>query len=854
MCGVESVQQELLGAHPAHCGVCEGITRLQHHHHQQHLTKHRHELTSMPKLYWRSRNEEVGSAAPSRLGVGTLSRPSTQESTLTSQHLLWLQENSRDGGITGGILRHGRAGSGSSGESDKRSPDLLQLNTRGSTLNTSQILDSPLRTYRSNTQLQNNSINPLKSNNNGYISNGSINGHTFRNAIVHNGSVPFDIQGRSVFDSEADVDIASVAAQRDQLRGARNIRGMMAPVMSKEEESHSRSANRRMTLTKQRSESILGDHESQDIEFPSTESVENDNNSDVLGNLVVKRSGADISSQVRALQAGLVGIGLRPHGDYLNAARFGDIMAQSMRRQSLRGSKQSLLDGNYASLESNTSSRLSMGEASPEGDRYLIAEQGYITAKRKNLQKLIPNSREDIQILNLQGFMDASGAAGDGGSTSKRKHKKRRNKRAIDSGHQDKGRETYKLNTKSRRKRSHRLSKTHLSDDDDDGEMMLKDIDDIDNKVAGLVLGPENICKESSGRPITLDEASHLRSILTGSPAQPLPTEWLSQNFKQNSNPNLSYGLIQKKGGPCGVLACVQAYIMKCLIFGTSVAPNTSPISPLRPSQREWLWALGVAITEILWKAGQEQRAVLAMPGSFAHFTEHGIGRYSQDGMTENLTLHEFVELRDLYDAVTRHISAFTSENSSGCVILLYSLIFTRGMENIQADMDSDGGHLINAHGYSSQEIVNLLLTGKAFTNTFDGDQILGNTASESVVLHGITHKSEIGLLSLFEHYDCFKVGNFLKSPQYPIWVVCCESHYSCLFSRDTSVTSDTPSVSKFDIYYYDGLALQEDEIRLTIDLNGDENDLTIIPPLEHCIRTKWKTASVNWNGTDPIL
>ncbi|XP_069950509.1 probable ubiquitin carboxyl-terminal hydrolase MINDY-4 [Cherax quadricarinatus] len=695
-----------------------------------------------------------------------------------------------------------------------------------------------------------NTISPLKLNSSGHIPNGSVNGHTLRNGSVHNGSLSLAIHGRSVFDTEADVDIASVAAQRDQLRGTRSIRGMMAPVMSKEEESHSRSANRRMSLNKQHGESVLGDHESKDIAFSSTETKENGDKSDVLGNLVGNRSGTKINNHVHGLRIGIGEIGLRPRGDYLDATRFGDIMVQSMRRQSLRGSKQSLLDGNYGSLESNTSSRMSMGTASPDGDKYPVSEQGYAEMKRKSQLKFLPSAHEDIQILNLQGFMDASGATVDGGSTSKRKHKKKRNKRSVDSGNIDKGRETYKLNAKSRRKRNHRHLKSHLSDDDE--EMMLKDIDDIDNKVAGLVLGPENVNKESSGQPITLDEASNLRHILTGSPAQPLPTEWLSQNFKQNTNPNLSYGLIQKKGGPCGVLACVQAYMMKCLIFGTTVAPNTSPISPLRPSEREWLWALGVAITEILWKAGQEQKAVLALPGSFAHFTEHGIGRYSQDGMTESLTLHEFVELQDLYDAVTRYISAFTSENSSGCVILLYSLIFTRGIQNIQTDMDEGGGHLISAHGYSSQEIVNLLLTGRAFTNTFNGDQTLGNNAGQSLVLHGITHKAEIGLLSLFEHYDCFKVGTFLKSPQYPIWVVCCESHYSCLFSRDTSVTADSPSVSKFDIYYYDGLALQEDEIRLTVVLNPYESIFIVPPP--GTIRTKWKNASINWNGTDPIL
>lgn len=52
----------------------------------------------------------------------------------------------------------------------------------------------------------------------------------FRNSS----GVALAVHGRSEFDTDADVDIATMAAQRDQLRGARNVRGMMAPVMSKE--------------------------------------------------------------------------------------------------------------------------------------------------------------------------------------------------------------------------------------------------------------------------------------------------------------------------------------------------------------------------------------------------------------------------------------------------------------------------------------------------------------------------------------------------------------------------------------------------------------------------------------------
>lgn len=262
---------------------------------------------------------------------------------------------------------------------------------------------------------------------------------------------------------------------------------------------------------------------------------------------------ASLGGGRRGVLKGLGGLSLRPPGDYLDAHGRSDIMAQSMRRQSLRGSKQNLLDNTYDHLPSNTSSRQSLDAVSPEefmvfkadSDKLPFTEEQYKEAKRKNLPKFIPSSHEDIQILNLQGFMDASSFMGELGSTNRRKLKKKKFKRGIDIGNIDRTREAYKFNNKPRRKRNHRLSKSHLSDDD--GEMVLKDIDDLDNKVAGLVLGPENTGKESTGRPITLEEASDLRNLLTGSPAQPLPTEWLTQNFKQNTNANLSYGIVQKK-------------------------------------------------------------------------------------------------------------------------------------------------------------------------------------------------------------------------------------------------------------------------------------------------------------------
>lgn len=63
------------------------------------------------------------------------------------------------------------------------------------------------------------------------------------------------------------------------------------------------------------------------------------------------------------------------------------------------------------------------------------------------------------------------------------------------------------------------------------------------------------------------------------------------------------------------------------------------------------------------------------------------------------------------------------------------------------------------------------------------------------------------------------KVGAHLKTPSYPIWVVCSESHFSVLFGLQRELLTSKDQHLEFDLYYYDGLANQQEEIRLTVSM-----------------------------------
>lgn len=90
----------------------------------------------------------------------------------------------------------------------------------------------------------------------------------------------------------------------------------------------------------------------------------------------------------------------------------------------------------------------------------------------------------------------------------------------------------------------------------------------------------------------------------------------------------------------------------------------------------------------------------------------------------------------------------------NGVVQLLLSVLLCRGVENIRQDMDSPDNSLIGRHNHSTQEVVNLMLTGRATSNLFDN-----RLDVEGTILKGVQQQSVCGLLSLVESYGIIEVS-----------------------------------------------------------------------------------------------
>ena len=370
------------------------------------------------------------------------------------------------------------------------------------------------------------------------------------------------------------------------------------------------------------------------------------------------------------------------------------------------------------------------------------------------------------------------------------------------------------------------------------------------SKVSSAPHHPRN----QAGEKFSYELAKNLKMLFFGSTKYAFSTEWCEQSFAfgncDDRPKELRFGIIQNKGGPCGVLAALQGTVMKHILFSSeAVAPTEST---LNVSDAFRSACLIQSITDILWRAGDNKRATLAIMSPRKQFTGIPL-EYRADGITEHVVTVNAFSKAELQTAVKQNIKSL-EHGKGGCILLLYSAILSRGLNLVKSDMDDANGKLMGAHNYCTQEMINLLLIGRATSNAFNDTMQL----DEHTKLKGVHTQSEIGMLSLFEHYGSCKIGDYYKTPKFPIWLICSESHFTVVFGLNFKLASKFLSPVSFDLYYYDGLANQDELIRLTVDTSTEVDDSDergdLVPPLEHCLRTKWPRAYISWNDTEPLL
>lgn len=238
------------------------------------------------------------------------------------------------------------------------------------------------------------------------------------------------------------------------------------------------------------------------------------------------------------------------------------------------------------------------------------------------------------------------------------------------------------------------------------------------------------------------------------------------------------WGLTQTHGGPCGVLASLQAELMRLLLFGPRISDGLLPVHipthltnhfcqakpDLSPSFLTSALALSIGI--VLARAALQPSASLndesyrpsgdeedftppvavrlvfpKTPYSINQLEWQQLQPWPSDeimgsGVSEHLVTYtisldenrdskrqkRYSNLEEREELLAQAVAEFLLETQmiqwyhrqGGVLLFVLALVETRGTANIQADMDDPTARLTSQFGHCSQELINLLLTGQA--------------------------------------------------------------------------------------------------------------------------------------------
>ncbi|XP_018120294.1 inactive ubiquitin carboxyl-terminal hydrolase MINDY-4B [Xenopus laevis] len=377
------------------------------------------------------------------------------------------------------------------------------------------------------------------------------------------------------------------------------------------------------------------------------------------------------------------------------------------------------------------------------------------------------------------------------------------------------------------------------------------------------------VAADLGGYPISIEMAVELRKILFGNTFYTFNYEWKKSFFKfREPFTDMAYSLEADKTGTRAIQMAVQGHIIKYLLFTKHGDEHNSLQNLYEHSQKQQERALAVALADILWTAGEGNKAIICLITNEPYFTQGT--DYKADHFTERLQLFEFVDKEILEKFLGAHIHCFKNEGCHGMILFLYSLLFSRTLRRLQDDLDFTTPHLLQfslGNFSAKQALINLMLTGRASPQVFNGDQVLDEDNTEHHVQHGVLVRSDIGFLHWsreeMQQDRLPRVGSMLKTPKFPIWLCNVNGTYSVLFGINASLLCDWKMEHFFDLYFYNGQLSQRKTAHLTIDTHShhweerskaDEGDMEKkFPSVEMTVRTKWEGASINWHGSVPF-
>jgi len=384
------------------------------------------------------------------------------------------------------------------------------------------------------------------------------------------------------------------------------------------------------------------------------------------------------------------------------------------------------------------------------------------------------------------------------------------------------------------------------------------------------------------GEAITEDLACDLKNICWGGSDKPLKATWTKQGLVFHPEQKLfAYGLKMPTNEVKNFLICIQAYLLKQLLFGEDPSDGKKKSNArkynknkkeeklteaaiekkLQPKQRAQKEMIIEGVLDVIFKAAGGENGIFCIPGDKNCFEP--TQRYLSDTITEKLHLFTCKDKDNMRPVIQQFYDVLVKEAGVGTLILLYSIILSKGFDKIKDELqDKVDIPLVDLDmAVCADGLLNLVITGQATPYVHNSWAFVNGDAERK----GFVGRSEFGML-LSKENPLFKLlGVYMKTPILPIWLTKCEGQMGLIFNPNKDLLKSKGMENKFNLYYFANYEFDKTETPkqtlITIDSRGgqkeevagfDEEDTT--PPLETAIHSKWEDAGIDWNDTEPYI
>ncbi|KAL0239181.1 hypothetical protein PCE1_004872 [Barthelona sp. PCE] len=305
-----------------------------------------------------------------------------------------------------------------------------------------------------------------------------------------------------------------------------------------------------------------------------------------------------------------------------------------------------------------------------------------------------------------------------------------------------------------------------------DSSLVIQPIDDEEYSLSPIKEISSTFDKYSymkiEGTPLTIELHERLGVLLFGryEMNRAFHDSWRQGFFFYDDTENEVFGLRQFNGGPCAILAAIQARIIMLL--------RKEGVSLDECTRKEVREALVQAMAETLVRCDGE--LVLIVPRGKVPFM--GFEFSSLDATEPDFDVYRADNKKQLINVINRFIMRFMEPKGAGVVSFVLSMLLSRGISQINTDLGFQAEDpLIAKWGQASQPLINLVLSGRAAVDVCNGDRNL-----DGLTFSGITEYNDIGFFSDYDFFNHQRIGTYLKNPLNKIWIVLSEAHITVFY------------------------------------------------------------------------